>query len=100
MKNVFTIAAMCALTFSLTASYAAPATTSTTGDKTTASAAVKPAKADEKKAPHADVALPATFNCQHCGMTMTVKTKDDWKKSCEACACGSSNTECYTEKKK
>jgi hypothetical protein len=42
-----------------------------------------------------DVTYPFTFTCQHCGMTITVKSKSDWLKSCEQCACGESNLGCY-----
>ena len=46
-----------------------------------------------------DVTYPFTFKCDHCGMTITVKSKDDWMKSCEQCACGASNLDCYKPKK-
>jgi len=47
-----------------------------------------------------DVTLPFTFVCQHCAMKITIKTKEDWSKSCGPCACGVSNLECYKQPKK
>jgi len=42
-----------------------------------------------------DVTYPFTFECQHCSMKITIKTKDDWNKTCNPCACGVTNLDCY-----
>jgi hypothetical protein len=47
-----------------------------------------------------DIVYPYTFTCVHCGMKITVKNAAEWKKTCEMCACGTSNAECMPKKKK
>jgi len=47
-----------------------------------------------------EVKLPYTFICPHCDMKITVKSKDEWAKSCTPCPCGTTNLGCYKAIKK
>jgi hypothetical protein len=64
----------------------------------TPSPATVSAKADAPK-PASDVAYPYTFTCVHCGMKITIHNAGEWKKTCEMCACGSTNADCAPKKK-
>ena len=91
MKKLLTFAVMGLMVCSLNTAYASGKKVCTPDTKAAAS---KTSKAIP------DVKLPFTFNCQHCQMKITIKTADDWSKSCGPCACGVTNLECYKEPKK
>jgi len=47
-----------------------------------------------------DVTYPYTFVCAHCGIKITVKTKDDWLKPCPVCPCSTTTLACLPKAKK
>ena len=115
MKLLPTLIIAFTIAMPVIASHADPANTPAPAPATapaatpaTPAAATKPAPAAKPAAlpvvnvdPNAppDVTYPYTFICVHCGMKMTVKSKADWKKSCDQCACGMAFTDCRPKKK-
>ena len=84
------------VTFMLGAALLLPATLSF-ADSTAPSTAKAATTAPSPSA--TDVTYPYTFVCVHCGMKMTIKSKADWGKGCNACACGMKSSDCLPKKK-
>jgi hypothetical protein len=84
MKLIYTLAVAAVLAFAMPSTfYAVPAATAATSTQTIP-----------------DVKYPFTFVCAHCGIKITLKSKDDWSKPCAACPCGTTNLGCYKPGKK
>jgi len=42
--------------------------------------------------------FPVKFLCKHCGIPMTAKRAEDWKKRCNVCPCAKTLAECRPTK--
>lgn len=76
-----------------------PSTASYAGKKDQAQAKAGTQATAVVPSPAQPITYPYTFTCTHCGVKVTVKNADEWKKACEACACGMSNADCAPKKK-